>query len=64
MPPPGRPVVSGNGRPTEKISKFVDHFLNPTVKDIWSYVKDTTHVLKLMEELEIYLTPVCWLHWM
>jgi hypothetical protein len=37
MPPPGRPVVSGNGGPTEKISNFVDHFLNPTVKDIKTY---------------------------
>jgi hypothetical protein len=38
-PPPGRPVVSANGCPTEKISKFVDHFLNPTCKKIKSYVK-------------------------
>jgi hypothetical protein len=51
MPPPGRPVVSGNNGPTEKISKFVDHFLNPTVNGIKSYVKDTTHFLKLMGEL-------------
>ena len=28
-PPPGRPIVSANGCPTEKISNFVDHFLNP-----------------------------------
>jgi hypothetical protein len=51
IPPPGRPVVSGNGGPTEKISKFVDHFFNPTVKDIKSYVKDTTHFLQLVEGL-------------
>ena len=25
--PPGRPIVSGNGCPTERISKFVDFFL-------------------------------------
>jgi hypothetical protein len=37
-PPPGRPVVSGNGCPTEKISSFVDHFLNPTTKLIKSHV--------------------------
>ena len=41
-PPPGRPVVSGNGCPTEKISSFVDHFLNPTTKLIKSHVKDTS----------------------
>ena len=50
-PPPGRPVVSGNGGPTEKISKFVDHFLNPTVREIKSFVKDTTHFLTLVKEL-------------
>ena len=59
-PPPGRPVVSGNGGPTEKISKFVDHFLNPTVKEIKSYVKDTTHFVKLVEELGELPNP-CWL---
>ena len=25
--PPGRPIVSGNGCPTERISKCIDHFL-------------------------------------
>ena len=33
-PPPGRPVVSANGCRTEKISKFVDHFLNPTCRRV------------------------------
>jgi hypothetical protein len=50
-PTPGRPVVSGNGCPTEKISSFVDHFLNPTTQLIKSYVKDTTHFLQLMNSL-------------
>jgi hypothetical protein len=50
-PPPGRPVVSGNNGPTEKISQFVDHFLNPSVKDIKSYVKDTTHFLRLVGDM-------------
>ena len=39
--PPGRPIMSANGSPTEKISQFVDHFLNPTVSELQSYVKDT-----------------------
>jgi hypothetical protein len=47
-PTPGRPVVSANGCPTEKISQLVDHFLNPGCKDIRSFVKDTTHFLNLM----------------
>ena len=28
LPPPGRPIVSANGCPTEKISNIVEHFLN------------------------------------
>jgi hypothetical protein len=51
IPPPGRPVVASNGAPTENISNFVDHFLNPTVKKIKPYVKDTTHFLKLLNDL-------------
>jgi hypothetical protein len=49
-PPPGRPVISGNGCSTEKISSFVDYFLNPTTKLIKSYVKDTAHFLQLMKQ--------------
>ena len=43
--PPGRPIVSGNGCPTERISSFVDFFLQPLIKDIPSYIKDSTHFL-------------------
>ena len=42
LPPPGRPILSANGSPTEKISQFVDHFLNPLCPQIRSYVNDTT----------------------
>ena len=50
-PPPGRPIVSANGCPTEKISQFVDHFLNPTTFTLPSYVKDTTHFLLKLSNL-------------
>ena len=47
IPPPGRPIVSGNGCPTEKISKAVDNFLAPpTIRFIKSYIKDTTDLSK------------------
>jgi hypothetical protein len=52
-PPPGRPVVASNGSPTEKISQFVDHFLNPTTQTIKLYVKDTTHFLSLINDLGV-----------
>ncbi len=30
-PPPGRPILSANDSPTERISTFEDHFLSPFV---------------------------------
>ena len=53
IPPPGRPIVSANSCPTEKISAFVDHFLNPLVKERKSYVQDTTDFINKIEDLEL-----------
>ena len=50
-PPPGRPIMSANGCPTEKISAFVDHFINPFCPLIKSYVKDSTHFLRIIHDL-------------
>jgi hypothetical protein len=50
-PPPGRPIISANGCPTEKISQFVDHFLNPTTTSLKSYIKDTTDFLSKLQRL-------------
>ena len=49
--PPGRPIVSGNGCPTERISKFVDFFLQPGVKNIRSYIRDTSDFLLMLQNL-------------
>ena len=42
---PGRPIVSSNSHPTERISEFVDFFLQPLVTTLPSYVKDTNDFL-------------------
>ena len=47
--PPGRPIVSGNGCPTERISQFIDFFLQPCVKNICSYIKGTTDFLLMLQ---------------
>ena len=57
-PCPGRPIISANGSPTEKISQFVDHFLNPPTQKLRSYVRDTTHFLQILETLG-HLPPNC-----
>ena len=51
-PPPGRPILSANGCPTEKISQFVDHFLSKTASAHASYVKDTTHFLQIIRNID------------
>ena len=43
---PGRPIVSANGHPTEKISEFVDLHLQPHVQNLPSYLQDTTDFLR------------------
>jgi hypothetical protein len=48
---PGRPIVSANGHPTEKISEFVDFHLRPHVDALPSHLKDTTDYLQKMESM-------------
>ncbi len=48
-----RPIVSGCGGPTEKISQFIDMHLQPLVPTINSYVKDSGHIIKILEQTEI-----------
>ena len=50
FPLKSRPIMSANGSPTEKISKFVDHFLFEPSTHNESYVKDTTHFLKIIRD--------------
>ena len=47
--PVGRPIVSGSGGPTERISSFVDSLLQPIAKKQESYIKDTTHFINFIE---------------
>ena len=49
---PGHPIVSANSHPTENISQFVDSHLNPLVPKLPSYIKDTTHFLKKLDDLK------------
>ena len=48
---PGRPVVSSINCHTSKISEFVDYHLQPIVKSLPSYVKDTSDFLKKLRNL-------------
>ena len=49
---PGRPIVSGNGSPTENISLFVDYFIKPLVSQAPSYIHDTPDFLRKLEAIK------------
>ena len=48
----GRAAVSSVNRHTANISKYVDYHLQPIVKEIPSYVKDTQDFLKKLEKVK------------
>ena len=48
---PGRPMVSSNGHPTERISQFIDFHINPLVASLDSHIKDTTDFLNKLANL-------------
>ena len=43
--PPGRPIMSGNGHPTEWISAWVDYKIQPLMLKLSTFVRDTTDLL-------------------
>ena len=47
--PVGRPITSGCGGPTERISQFVDFLLQPIAQTQSSYIKDTTDFINFIE---------------
>ena len=49
--PPGRPIVSSNRAPTERISAFVDITLKPLVSLLPSYIKDTKDFLQKLQRI-------------
>ena len=48
---PGRPIISGNGCPTEKISVYVNNFLQPLATNLDSYVHDDMDFLKHIDNI-------------
>ena len=49
---PGRPVISSINCHTSKISEYVDYHLQPIVKEIPSYVQDTTDILRKINQID------------
>ena len=51
--PVGRPIISGCEGPTERISSFVDSFLQPIAKSQKLYLKDTTDFINFIEKTRV-----------
>ncbi|PIK54820.1 hypothetical protein BSL78_08249 [Apostichopus japonicus] len=49
---PGKPLISGNGSHTEKISLFVNHFIKPLVPQINSYIHNTPDISRKLENIK------------
>ncbi len=47
------PIVSGCGGPTEKISQLIDYHLQPHVPKIDSYIRDSGHLITMLEKLKL-----------
>ena len=50
---PGRPVISSVNCHTTKLSKYVDHYIQPLAKEIKSYIRDTTDLLNKINYIKI-----------
>ena len=51
--PVGSPIISGCDGPTERLSSFVDKFLQPIAQQQKSYLKDTTHFINFLEKTKV-----------
>ena len=51
--PKGRPIISANGSPTERISAFVDENIKDAVPLLKSHIKDTTDFIHKIESILI-----------
>ena len=48
-----RPIVSTVNSPTANLAEFLDYYLQPIMKKLPAYLKDTTQFLKEIDEIEI-----------
>ena len=44
-----RGIISGRQAPTERLAGFLDHFLQPGMQNLETFLKDTKHMLQLIE---------------
>ena len=50
---PLRPIASGCDGPTDHLSAYITHFIQPLASNLPSHIKDTKHFLNLIEQLPL-----------
>ena len=48
--PPGRPIISDTGSVSRRCADFVEHFLSPLARLSRSYVRDSLHVISIVQD--------------
>ena len=56
--PVSRPIISGCNGPTERLSAFVNHLLQPIAQIQPSYLKDTTDFINFVEKTKLPLNTI------
>ena len=59
-PPSARPIVSSCIVPTERISAYLDHWLQLLAKSLPSYIKDTKEFIKYIESTKLPKDCILW----
>ena len=54
---PGRPIVSACNCPTELLATYLDKITSPMVRGFPSYVKDTNHMLDIVQSFRYPPSP-------
>lgn len=49
--PPGRPIVNGINSVSARLGQYIDYFLKPLVTTTTEYLKNTKHVIQIMETI-------------
>ncbi|XP_040183666.1 uncharacterized protein LOC120916795 [Rana temporaria] len=51
--PPGRPIVNGIESLTSRMGQYIDFFIQPPVQNTRAYLKDTKHILQLLDSVPV-----------
>uniref|UniRef100_A0A8C5LNH5 Reverse transcriptase domain-containing protein n=1 Tax=Leptobrachium leishanense TaxID=445787 RepID=A0A8C5LNH5_9ANUR len=51
LKPPGRPIISGIGSISSRLSEYIDHQLQPYVTSTTAHLKDTTEILNILNDV-------------